>query len=178
VANLGDPCKASFCPSGTTCVLDTMNCQALQGDGNNCDNVTLPCGPDLVCVASTNGTQICQAALNTTGSACGGDLGNCDSTHGLTCGGETTAKVCLPFVMARSGFECGTLNGGTAGACIAGECYKGSRPQRPGEIGTCKGYVQEGQGLACDEVAGPLCMPPARCVSAVCKLPSSAACGG
>jgi len=127
------------------------------------------------------GPGTCTQGLQDAGDACGGALGGCDGTIGLTCSGAPGSKSCVAIPYVAGGSPCGTIDGGPFTSCTAGDCYADGGLALAGVTGACQAAAADGQ--ACDIVAGPPCLTPARCVvtggatSGICTIPSGATCG-
>jgi len=189
----GDPppvasaCTSTTCDHGQECVASTNLCQVPGAPGASCDAGHL-CDLGLVCTglaASTSGAPAtpgtCQTAAATLGAPCGGTMPGCDGVLGLFCGGAVGAKTCMAVTFATDGTPCGDLSNTAHVACSAGSCYTATGLAASGDTGTCKADVAEGS--ACDDVLGPGCLAPARCVTTgggsagTCTLPAGATCG-
>jgi hypothetical protein len=174
----GTSCVASGCARQDECEARTETCVPYGAAQASCDNNTMPCGPHLSCIGNNNGNPgTCMTSIATMGTACGGTLGGCDGTIGLTCSGTT--KTCVTEAYAANGQPCGTLSDGTFGSCATGECYTGDGIAQSGETGTCGAAAADGQ--PCDTALGPPCLTPARCIvvsggtSGSCTLPTNPA---
>jgi hypothetical protein len=174
----GAPCVESSCGFDLQCVQRTQICQAVPMAGMPCDQNAIPCGVDLACITAAVGVTAgtCMTSIATPGQACGGSLGGCDSSIGLTCGGiASSQRTCQPIATGSDGVACGALTTGTFAACSAGACYTANGIALVGEIGACKTDAADGQ--PCDPTHGPSCVLPARCVAGFCTLPVPATCG-
>jgi hypothetical protein len=159
------PMPGSSCANLTTCgtglVCSGGLCEAYVASGGACGK-NAPCGAGLSCVGETaTAMGKCMTAGNTVGATCDPLLktgGGCDRDLGLTC--NTVTKKCATIVKAMPGQNCGNNVGTkTAGYQIV-ECGGGG-------AATCaqnKCVQVAGDGQACDTVAGPDCMAPARCI--------------
>jgi hypothetical protein len=157
----GDSCTADNCAAGQSCVASTMLCQTLGGAGDACDGGHL-CGSDLSCIGTT-GMQTCQPASDVAGSSCD-SMHSCDGTKGLHCESHSGTKTCTPTQYVGDGMSCGTVGIAFVGCANGGTCYTSTAATTSGETGTCKAAAPD--GAACDIVAGPPCLSPARCVVA------------
>jgi hypothetical protein len=73
------------------------------------------------------------------------------------------------------GMPCGVVGGTYVGCGQGGGCYTSTGPTSTGQTGTCKAAVRE--GAACDNVVGPPCLPPGRCIDGTCFIPDANKCG-
>ncbi len=154
--NQTDDCNYGLvCPEGV--------CTAPVAAGGTCDD-THPCQSALVC---KNG--VC-ATPDEAGMAC--TEASCDQLAGLYCPGGANA-VCTKIAFATAGQPCGVINGGFT-ACSAGGHCKASGTGTG--TGTCQAPAAD--GAACDDTAGPTCLPPAVCgaTSKVCTVADPATC--
>jgi hypothetical protein len=179
----GAPCDSSSCWHDQTCVGATTMCAADGVLNASCD-ANDPCGYGLTCVgavASTSTPGTCQAAVEATGTACGGTMSGCDGTSGLFCGGASGSKTCMAITYVGDGMPCGDLSSTSHAECIAGGCYTSTGSAGSGQTGTCKSDTAD--GTACDTVLGPGCVTPARCVisgdgsAGTCEIPLGSTCG-
>jgi hypothetical protein len=147
----------AVCQNPLSCVKPTGatvgTCTLLGAGGATC-NATHPCQGMLVCPAS----GVCGPALSA-GAACTGQ--DCDIYHGVFC---NASGVCEQFQASSPGASCGVC--AASGFCRS--VPSGSTN------GTCVAAAAD--GAACDTANGPLCMPPATCVSGICQLPVTLAC--
>jgi hypothetical protein len=74
------------------------------------------------------------------------------------------------MTFAGAGEACGIINAKFVSCAANGKCRPGANPLQ----GTCVAAAAD--GAPCDETAGPLCTPPAICVSGLCKLGDPALC--
>src|SRR5260370_6784788 len=120
-----------------------MTCQKVAQLGESCDNTTLICAADLGCVIPNGATtSTCTATVKMPGAPCGGMLGACDSTIGLTC----TNKKCAAIDYAGDGMPCGYFIVGGFGGCGAGgNCYTAAGIAQLGEMGVCKVAAADGK---------------------------------
>jgi hypothetical protein len=158
--------------AGAACALDAdcdyklacanQVCVAYGAAGATCD-AGHPCGLPNVC---KNG--VC-AAPGEAGATCtpSADGGDCDKTAGLFC--HPTMRTCVTVMFVGAGQACGFVNGNIVACSGSGHCKVAG-----GLMGTC--LAPAADGAACDTTNGPDCMPPAQCVSSVCKLPNPASC--
>jgi hypothetical protein len=180
----GSPCVNSVCGSGLQCASRTLACADIPTLGMPCDPNAEPCAVHLTCInlGVSGGPFTCNQGIATLGAACGGTLGGCDSSIGLTCAGiSVTTRACRVMEYRKSGEVCGALETGTFANCASGLCFTSVGVARLGEMGTCKAGASEGE--ACDAVTGPGCLYPARCVvgasgsAGTCALPVPSSCG-
>jgi hypothetical protein len=175
----GISCSNDNCARQQICTVRTMTCQKLAQLGETCDNTTLICAPDLGCdIPNGATTSTCAPTIATLGAPCGGALGVCDATLGLSC----TARKCVAIDYAGDGAACGSFTIGGFGGCgFGGSCYTASGIAQVGEMGVCKAAAADGK--PCEIAVGPPCLLPARCVvsgggtSGVCTLPAANSCG-
>jgi hypothetical protein len=178
----GTACTATACARNQACVPSTQLCQDLAAVGAAC-GADLPCGAGLSCAGATAGVMgTCMASAAAAGMPCGGTMPGCDVSQGLYCGGSVGAKTCMNINHVAAGMPCGLLADGSLQGCGgAGTCYTASGVALAGEKGTCKAPAAD--NAPCDTVAGPACLPPARCIpggtggAAQCTLPAGATCG-
>lgn len=136
-------------------------CAAPGAVGASCDDGH-PCVAPNVCKASQ-----CTAPIGA-GMTCDPVAKDCDSTQALYC--DPATKLCRQAGFATAGGACGVVNGGYVACSGGGHCKLGVGLL----MGTC--LAPAADGAACDATAGPDCLPPAQCVSSVCKLPNAASC--
>jgi len=86
----------------------------------------------------------------------------CNRALGLYCNAQS--KTCTAIAFAANGAACGIGSDGSLTDCTAGVCYGSVNSATNPVLGTCKADVAEGG--ACDTMAGPSCLAPARCVTA------------
>ena len=157
-AAAGAACKESEdCEPGLACAQD--KCAAIGGVGATCDaaapcKVGLPCSGGK-CIMPLGAGQPCDPASPT-----------CDLLKGLGC---NMMGICQQVKIAAAGEACG-LQGTDYIACKGGAFCK----MAMGGAGTC--LAPAADGAACDEVAGPKCLPGARCSGAVCVLSDGSSC--
>jgi hypothetical protein len=158
-------CETTACARGQECVTDTtamvMTCQTPGAMGAACNKDT-PCAADLSCVGATKTTMgSCQPSVATLGGTCdprNATSAGCDGTQGLFC--EATTKTCINIAFAVDGMPCGLLADGSFAGCAGGGlCVEATGAN----MGTCKAPAAD--GAACDTVAGPPCLSPAKCVT-------------
>jgi hypothetical protein len=147
------------CTTGSQCAgsLQCMAgvCRSLPGSGEACSATTL-CGYGLVCA---NGR--CTAASKA-GEPCA--TLPCNTLAGLTC----INGVCEAWQYANPGESCSPQAGRLCRR--AGYCKVS-----PGSTsGTCVAGAAEGE--ACDDLAGPFCVPYARCSGGICKVRDPTVC--
>jgi hypothetical protein len=157
---LGDSCKAlTTCGQGLTCTSDTTTCVFFGGVGDACGTGAI-CGAALICVGANTTTGelgTCQAAVGTLAAPCiptpGGGPG-CDRNAGLSCNSQS--MQCAPAVIATPGQSCAFANNQQVYCASAASCTDPANGAR-----LC---ASAEDGAKCDLVAGPPCVPPARCI--------------
>ena len=172
-ANAGDSCAAATCARGLICFGATPICVAPGAMSAACDAKD-PCQADLVCVGASAKMMkmgTCQTAVAVAGMPCdplSQTSPACARGRGLTC--DPTSKTCVAINYAAAGAACGVVNGLFIGCGAGGGCYPiGGMSQ------TCAASAAD--GAACDTVAGPGCLAPAKCVTTgsatagTCQLP-------
>jgi hypothetical protein len=177
----GASCRNSNCARQAECAVRVLTCTTIPGEGDPCDNNTAPCGADLSCLGNTGGAMgTCTAGSATAGATCSATMG-CDGTMGLVCTGTTT-RTCTAISEGADGADCGSLPMGVFAGCAGGGlCYGAMGVALAGEAGTCSAPAADGD--ACDILAGPPCLSPARCVvtgggtAGTCTVPSGSTCG-
>ena len=178
----GDPCRTSSnCVYGLSCPIvapATSGVCTVRGTiGSPCDDFQL-CQGGLTCIGANTSAAVlgtCQEGQTTVGAACNTQTGpGCDGEIYLHC----SAGTCQREIVASAGQPCGDLAGlayaqcGTGGLCV--------KPLGS-SMGTCVGAAAN--GAACDSVAGPPCLSPAKCIAAdggssgTCVFPDPASCG-
>jgi hypothetical protein len=167
----GDSCADSVCGTGLLCHTSTMTCEKTSADGGACDKNT-PCAAGFACVGNGAAVQgVCKAEGRTAGAACdpkSSTLPGCDKDAGLYC--DATSKLCAVIGIASDGQPCGTVAGAQVVCTGGGLCAGATLVQS----GTCKAPVAD--GVACNDVTGPPCLSPAKCVRGTCRLPDAATC--
>jgi hypothetical protein len=176
----GDSCANNGCGPTMSCVTATMTCQVPVAAQGSC-SADLPCAVGYACVGANAQTGVmgtCTAEVETMGGTCDAKRAtgpDCDPDAGLACNSTTNMCVAQPIVAA--GQTCGNVNGvGTR--CLAGAtCVRATGAA----TGTC--IAPAADGAACDTVAGPGCLYPAKCVVAssggtagTCELPGDPSC--
>jgi hypothetical protein len=150
------------CATGWLCSNpgDSAPGQCLQtvGSGGICLNKVcaknLDCIPDSCTICPPQPT--CKSALGVFYTCQNNYAGQCDDLKGLTCGKNGASYVCLQQTVAQIGDAC-------TGPCAANaECTA-----QPDGGSIC---VAVPDGGSCDNQSGPLCMPPAKCVSGTCQI--------
>lgn len=170
-------CESTFCdtapgsacgtcapvpPPGTPCgpMAQVSSC----GPGNYCNDQSVctphallgqACSKDNTCASGYACTgSVCVQGLAQEGAPCGltGDVG-CDIVSGLDCNEQR--QSCQPAIFVGAGQACDSiLFGQQTTHCSGGaQCLNGA----------CSAVV--GLGQACDTVAGPTCVTPARCIN-------------
>jgi hypothetical protein len=122
-----------------------------------------PCRRNLYCSKTSNTCSTRQPA----GTHCGGDPNICDVYHGAVCNqlAVQANQVCETISVAGGGSACGF-------AIKAPLCVLNNACSNLLGNGICPNPAMDGQ--ACD--ANVHCLPPANCVSGLCRFPSVAAC--
>jgi hypothetical protein len=189
-------CAFSNCGHDQACIWNAVVnnvCEPYVPTGSACGAYSNPiCEADLTCAGASSATGIggtCEPALETLGMTCGSqNMGlGCDTTRGLWCTAPPDQGAsCGSIVYVGDGMPCGYVSGGVA-ECTSGTCYSSGGPYftytGTTTTGTCKAFAAD--GAACDTMAGPECLSPARCVtsggstSGTCTVPVasvSAAC--
>lgn len=156
---VGSSCANNGCGPGLVCDANTSLCANPVGSGGACDDSSV-CGPGFTCLGNTaTATGSCVALASTVGAACDvADGGTrCDGRQGLYCN-VPEGRKCDRVADATATFACGTIDGGVI------DCTGGAFCQRPGSSrsGICVAPASE--NAPCDEVNGPTCSTPARCV--------------
>jgi hypothetical protein len=165
---VGQSCAATQCGNGQVCAAATMTCQPYGGASAAC-STSSECEVGLDCVVPKSGSPgFCQQGGTMVGLACDHKVGPiCDYLQGLYCSSTTmtTAGTCIPYLHAMPEQPCGYQAGtATTGASYT-ECVGGSTCIIPQGMsaGTCIADALEGQ--PCDNVNGPTCLSPARCIT-------------
>ena len=176
--NAGDSCDAATCARGLICFGATPVCVMPGAMSAACDAKD-PCQADLVCVGANAKMMkmgTCQTAVAAAGMPCdplSQTAPACARGRGLTC--DPTAKTCVAINYAAAGAACGTVAGLFVGCNAGGGCYPVG-----GTTQTCAAAAAD--GAACDTVAGPGCLTPAKCVTTgsatagTCQLPTPTTC--
>jgi hypothetical protein len=158
-------CRArdADCDHGLVCT--SSKCVAPGAAGAAC-NADTPCLASLACVSGK-----CVTALGA-GVACTFVLNEnpCSIVQGLFC--NPKSKVCAQIGYADAGGQCGYFNDNFV-ACTGSATCKGANllTQTPG---TCEAPATD--GATCDTLQGGSCMPPARCISGLCKITDPTTC--
>ncbi len=167
----GDSCADSICGTGLLCHRSTLTCSTAAAAGGACDKNN-PCMSGFACVGNAAGTQgTCKVEGLVVGTACdpkSTTVAGCDKDAGLFC--DATTKMCAAIAVTTVGKPCGTV-AGVETLCEAGGLCAGASAI---QAGSCKAPVAD--GAACDAVAGPPCLPPAKCVKSLCRMPDAAVC--
>jgi hypothetical protein len=167
----GASCATSGCAPGQACKTEPNGDQLCRTRLA----VAASCTSDTVCAAFTSclgdsgsdpsKTGTCTATATTVGAPCGGTNPACEGNLGLTCLGSGGARTCQAIAYVRAPSACGTLSDGSRADCIAGDCFTATGPAAlTATNATCIAKALE--GAACDTQTGPLCLSPARCVTA------------
>jgi hypothetical protein len=153
-------CQSSYCGVGPNALCGT--CMASPpAAGASCTD--LFCGPGLECAteSKTCGTPAAMSAP-------------CDAAPcapGLVCAGAMGSRTCQMIAStAAAGQACGNLAGNHVVCAAQGFC------KLPAGQTTAMCLGVAGDGAACDDVMGPICAIPARCVNGTCQLPDAANC--
>jgi hypothetical protein len=193
---VGAPCEvAGDCGHDLACGkaagATTGTCAAYVAVSGACDD-THPCDARLACVGSvaatmTMGTCMTQGAV--VGAACDNSrktMANCDATLGLACiptgPGAKGVGSCQAIGLVAGMSICGSIGNPTT---MVTDCQAGGlcvKAMASDKTGTCAAPAAD--GAACDSVAGPPCLTPAKCVPATadggtagtCMLPGSVTC--
>jgi len=173
----GNSCAQTSCSEGFVCVQDNMECQPHAALESACDT-DHPCSVSLSCVTPSGATSgTCQVAGDTLGAPCDPkhqSAPGCNNSAGLYCDSTTCAAITYATVPS----PCGSADNVTTVCTGAAMCF-GAMGQT---LGTCEADASDGG--ACDTVAGPSCIPPARCVvtggssvtAGTCQLPDPTVC--
>jgi hypothetical protein len=124
---------------------------------------------------------VCTPTSTTLAAPCGGSNPACEGNLGLACLGATGAKTCQQVAYVRAPAGCGTPTVDTRAECIEGDCFTPNGPASATDTNAiCKAKAADGE--LCDPQLGPLCLAPARCVTAPgttvekCVVPSASLC--
>lgn len=183
-------CKGKLCRQSGASVCGA--CSTLGAAGAACER-NEDCGPELGCAGkkcvafgkagtACSATQPCLGTLSCNKGTCAQPLAGgaaceptldqsqnpCDALKGFFCHGLT--RVCTAVGTAAAGAPCGLIDN-TFVLCTGGGHCK-TPPGSPS--GTC--LAPAADGSACDDVNGPKCVAPARCVGGVCQISDPAAC--
>jgi hypothetical protein len=149
-----DDCEWELACGGQVCV-------KYVNVGESCDK-DHPCRPPAEC--NSGGTC---AKPGGAGESCDPKDQDCDLYQGLYC---DASKTCKQLGISDKGGSCGLVDGTFTACSRSGKCKGGTLIVK----GTCMAAAPDGGN--CDLVAGPNCLPPARCVDKVCKIDNPAAC--
>jgi hypothetical protein len=167
---VGATCAADVDCGGQGMLCSTANtCAMIVAMGGTCDN-SHPCGFALSCVSPTvtqSGT--CQAAGATVGAACDGSkmmAPLCEHDFGLFCPSAT--EMCAQASLVGTSQACGVMPGVKTDAGVGPSSMatcNGGGACEPSTVtkGACTAPASD--GAACDNVLGPPCLAPARCVT-------------
>jgi hypothetical protein len=185
----GAPCDTSGCAPGQECKVDSTSAAAICRDrlpaGDTTCTLDFPCQAFSSCVgaSTTDATKagVCTPTAIALGAPCGGTNQACEGNLGLACVGAVGAKTCQQVAYGRSPAACGTLADGSHAECINADCFTANGPAAATDTtATC--IAQAADGATCDTQFGPLCLTPARCVTAgsgattgTCVVPSATA---
>jgi hypothetical protein len=144
------------CIKGLVCA--NQKCVFPRDLGNDCDPNN-PCRSTLYCDKSTRKCAMPVGA----GAACGSDGNACDLLQGVACSVTGNPQTCQTVGVAKAGQPCGIVSG-TPTLCV--------------ELNLCSGVcpAPAADGTTCTDAIH--CVPPATCVSGLCRLPSVANCPG
>ncbi len=163
----GTNCANQECADGLRCVNDV--CVTTGMAGAQCDG-SHPCRAGYACKGATPGGMGTCALGLAAGAMCESLLGpnnaGCDTAKGLYC--HPTTRVCTAVTYAKTGEACNIVGNGFAVCASSGTCKT--------QGGTSVCLAAAADGAPCDEMAGPKCTPPARCVSGACKIEDPATC--
>jgi hypothetical protein len=155
------------CTYGTVCASGT--CVAPMGEAGSPCVLSTPCTAPNRCAG---GTLTCTPPLEA-GAFCNPNLDNaCDSTQSVQCipaPDPPLGGVCAPPTLVASG-ACGEV-GSVFVACTGGGVC--ANVDGNGQ-GTCMAPAAD--GAPCDGNDGPLCLPPAICVSGTCVVDDENSC--
>jgi hypothetical protein len=164
LSTAGSACVKGKCSRGFGCA--DSKCQPIGVLGDTCDTRTRPCANGLACF----GGKCVEGGKP--GAACdstGAKSPTCDGTQAAFCNPLT--NVCQKAVAAKAGETCGIVGSDFKFCTASGTC----KTPAGGTSGTCVATAAD--GAACDPgAAGPHCLPPAKCIGGVCKLPDASAC--
>jgi hypothetical protein len=150
------------CSRGFSCTMD--KCVVPVVSGGTCSDAT-SCSIGLTCFGGK-----CVLA-GKVGAKCdpeGKTDPTCDFLQGAVCNPAT--KVCQEIAKANAGQPCGLISGEYKICTAAAKCVVPTGMMQ----GTCLAPAID--GAACDVEKGPDCLPPAKCITGVCKLPDPALC--
>jgi hypothetical protein len=159
----GGACTADDgCVAGLVCA--TKTCVMPGGPGVACNLPGQPCRSDLYCTSMT-GSGTCKARAEAGASCSDNTRDACDIFQGGVCNTIANADTCVTISIAKGGDKC-SLASKTA-------CVGGIGPCSDILLGgVCANPAQDGE--ACDNKN--VCVPPATCVNALCRLPSAPDC--
>lgn len=183
----GASCATSACAPGQSCRTQAdgqMLCRDRVPAGDPTCTSDRPCQSFTACVgaSSTDPSKpgVCTVTSTSEGIACGGGNPPCEGNVGLACLGANGAKTCQRVAYARAPAACGAV-GDERAACINADCFTATGPAGSADTdATC--VAQAADGNACDTQVGPLCLPPARCVTTpgttvgTCIVPAASLC--
>jgi hypothetical protein len=178
---LGHTCRVDAdCGRGRACVKASGAATGVCADwvalSQPCDTKR-PCAPGLSCVGANDPTPgTCMNAGSSTFTACDATAATkpgCDPLLGLVC----VSGMCKKVTENAAGQTCGLVSASFY-SCKAGAACIKSSPMNA--TGICTAAAEDGK--ACDEVNGPPCLAPAKCIptgtgsAGVCTLPDPSAC--
>ena len=155
-------CQSTFCAISPTSQCGT--CAPPTTVGGACANMA--CTRGMTCPSA--GTTCVGPGMGQIGDACTKQE-DCDLAHAVGC--NTSSGKCFMLTLSSAGGMCGVASATPTSYAVcpaSGSCS--------GIInGTCSAAVAD--GMACGTgMAGPSCMPPAKCVGGTCTLPNPSAC--
>ena len=164
------------CGRGLACAMPahatTGTCAAYVAENGACIAGVSPCQAGLSCVGEDSATAtpgVCKPAVTVIDAACDGSrktMAACDAQAGLACiptAATSAVGSCQPIQLVGPNATCGQIGGPPITAIVdcgaGGSCVKAA----PGDkTSTC--VAPAADGAACDTVAGPPCLAPAKCV--------------
>jgi hypothetical protein len=170
----GAPCYSIPCGRNLICLVDGGSCAAPVAQGGPCLDENA-CVSGLSCVGLTpGGAGTCQLGATQLGAACDPHQQTGPGcSPGMWCSRDAGCQL---TGFATGGEACGFVNGVAVACSGGGLCVKPT-----GAIaGVC--YAPVAEGAACDSLAGPPCLSPARCVApdggtvGTCTLPAAGLC--
>jgi len=164
-ADVGGACSVNGgCLDGLVCAANGV-CVGQAGPNVAC-NANHPCRSDLYC---TGNPGTCQPKMTAAGTCADSDQA-CDIVRGFGCNGLN--KTCEMVNVASGGDACGIVNNALT-VCAGLNPCPGVTLLKP--MGVCANPAAD--GAPCGDAAnGTNCVPPATCVSGLCRLPSTPTC--
>jgi hypothetical protein len=150
------------CSRGFSCTMD--KCVVPVVSGGTCSDAT-SCSIGLTCFG---GKCVLAGKIGAKCDPEGKTDPTCDFLQGAVCNPAT--KVCQEIAKATAGQPCGLVGGEYKICTGAGKCVVPTGMMQ----GTCLAPAID--GAACDATKGPDCLPPAKCITGVCKLPDPTLC--